>query len=118
MANVILPGYVMPWNTKYFMNWDHSGPASYSTGGETINAADLGMGGFEFVDSMVDATAQLYAFIYPINGGNGNAVPSVKVIWYSLVTATVGGQSQTAGTQVVSTTNLSTFFLRMQAWCV
>lgn len=113
---------------KYLMVFDHSGPSSYtqvgstgaySTGGDKINAADLGMGGFDTCEpDAADATGQFIAYAIPLNGGNGNAIPSFVLKWYSLVTATVGGQSQTAGAEVAASTNLSTFNLRVKAWMV
>ena len=125
MANTILPGYEMPIGEKVFIVFDHTGPASYvlfvspSTGGDAVNASDLGRGGFDFIDSdMTDPLGQVYAQVQPVNGGNGNAIPSVRLIWYSLVTATIGGQAQTANTQIVAGTNLSAIALRLRAMCV
>lgn len=125
MPNTVLPGYEMPVGSKDFIVFDHTGPASYvafvspSTGGDVINASDIGKGGFDFIDSdMTDPLGQVYAQIQPINGGNGNAVPSVRLVWYSLVTATIGGQAQTANTQIVATTNLSAIALRLRAMTV
>lgn len=130
MANTILPGYETPMGAKKLVIFDHFGPASYTqsnsastgpvtSGGDVINAADLNEGGFDsFEADMTDSTGQLYAYVQLIGGGNGNAVKSVRLIWYSRVTATVGGQAQTAGTQVVASTNLSTIALRCKAWAV
>ena len=128
MANTILPGYMTPMGAKYLITFDHTGPTSYvqggvnaalTTGGDVIKASDIGVGGFDYLQSDVtDKTGQLYAFIVPVSGGGGNATPTAALLWYSRVTATVGGQAQTAGNQVVAGTNLSTFALRIQAWCV
>lgn len=126
MPNTILPGYVMHLsNSKYILHFDHTGPASYVqvvtgnaaaiTGGDQINAADLGMGGFDNADAMMDPTGQFYAQIIPQNGGNGNAVPSIVLRWFAAKTATIGGQSQTNGAEVAAGTNLSTFSLRVEA---
>jgi hypothetical protein len=124
VGNTILPGYVMPLtHSKYILHVDHTGPASYTqvvtgttpTGGDRINASDLGMGGFDNCDTMMDTTGQLYALIIPVGGGNGNAVPYVILKWFSAVTATLGGASQTAGSEVAAGTNLSTFSLRVEA---
>jgi hypothetical protein len=123
-GNTILPGYVTPLtHNKYLMHFDRTGPASYTrvvtgavpSGGDLLNAADVGMGGFDNVDSMLDTTGQLYAQPIMLNGGYGNAVPSVILKWFSAVTATVGGQSQTLGNEVAAGTNLSTFSIRVQA---
>lgn len=123
--NTPLAGYPMPLGAKYLTVFDHNGPTSYtqagiagvvSSGGDVINALDIGIGGFDVFESdMVDSTGQLYALVIATNGGSGNAVPSVRVVWYSRVTATVGGQAQTANTEVAASTNLSTFVLRCRA---
>jgi len=129
MSNTIIPGYEMPVSDKKLVVFDHYGPASYTqfssgTGGDIINASDLNEGGFDDLEAdMTDPTGQLYAFVIPGSGaatnvGNGNAFTSAVVVWYSRVSATVGGQSQTAGTQVAASTNLSTFALRIRGLCV
>src|SRR6267154_980771 len=130
MANTILPGYEMPLGYKKLVVFEHFGPTSYTqfvAGGannDVVNASDLGEGGFDYIDGdMSDATGQLYAFIVPGNGAaanvaNGNAVSQATIIWYSRVTATVGGQAQTAGNQVVAATNLSLIGIRLRAFCV
>lgn len=118
--NIMLPGYEMPVGEKLMTTFDHFGPTSYSqASGDVINASDLGRGGFDYMQAdMTDPTGQLIAYLVPTGAGGGNGIPSVKLLWYSLVTATVGGQAQTAGTQIVNTTNLSTFSLRLNALMV
>jgi hypothetical protein len=111
---------------KNVVVFDHSGPAAYvvsgntgpaSLGNDIVNASDLGMGGFDTIETdEMDPTGQLYAYVQLINAGNGNMVPTARLIWYSRVTATVGGQAQTANAEVVVNTNLSAIFLRMRAW--
>jgi len=130
VPNTIIPGYELPIGPKKIVAFDHYGPASYTqfvaagANNDVINAADLGVGGFDYMDSdMADATGQFYAFVLPGNGAaanvaNNNAVTQMTLIWYSRVTATVGGQAQTAGAQVVAATNLSTFGIRLRAMCV
>lgn len=123
LGNTILPGYEMPLGDKLLLHFDHTGPASYTqvvtgttpTGGDTINALDLGRGGFDNLDIMMDTTGQVYALAIPVAGGVGNAVPSVILKWFSAVTATLGGKSQTAGSEIAAGTNLSTFSVRVQA---
>ena len=126
MANTIVPGYEMQVGNKNVTVFDHFGPAAYvvsgiagpaSLGNDVINASDLGMGCFDtFEADDLDSTGQLYVFVQIINGNSGNAVPSVRLIWYSRVTATVGGQAQTAGLEVVVNTNLSAIAMRCRAW--
>ena len=126
VGNTPLPGYPMPFGEKYAMEFDHSGPSSYtqfvspSTGGDITTAISVGMGGFDDIDAAggVDTTGQIACYAIKNFGGNGNAVPSVILIYYSLVTASLGGQAQTANTQIVATTNLSTFSWRLSATMV
>lgn len=123
LGNTIVAGYPQPLGTKYILHVDRTGPASYTrvvtgpvpTGGDVFNAADVGMGGFDNVDATMDTTGQFYAVGILPNAGSGNAVPSVILKWFSAVTATVGGQAQTLGTEVAAGTNLSTFSLRVEA---
>lgn len=124
IGNTILPGYVMPLSrSKYILHFDRTGPASYvrvvtgtvPSGGDVLNASDLGMGGFDNVDTMMDTTGQFYAQAIPIGGDNGNAVQSIIFKWFSAVTATVGGQAQTQGAEAAAGTNLSTFSIRVEA---
>ncbi len=124
IGNTTLPGYLMQLSDKLLLTFDHSGPASYvqfvspSTGGDVINAADLGVGGFDNVDAMVDTTGQFAAYAIPTNGGYGNAVPSVRLVYFALAAGSIGGQTQVVGAQAVAATNLSTFSFRIQAFCV
>lgn len=126
MANTILPGYETKVSNKTVVYFDHNGPASYTTfvpgasptGGDPIANTDLSEGGFEAIETdMLDPTGQFTVYVCPVSGGTGNAIKSMTLVWYSQVTATVGGQAQTAGAQVASTTNLSTFAVRVRAWC-
>jgi len=124
MANTILPGYIMPLGDKYLICFDHTGPSSYAqfssptTGGDKINASDIGMGGFDTMQPVVDTTGLVIAYPVFNYGGNGNAVPSVVMQYWSLVTATIGGQSQTLGTQIAASTDLSALKFRVKAICV
>jgi len=124
IGNTVLPGYPMPWGNKILLIFDHTGPSSYTTfvpatgaGGDVIlaNGGGLTFGGYDFFDDSVDTTGQIQAFPVDFLGGYGNAVPQVSLVYYSLVTASLGGQSQTAGAQIISTSNLSTFSWRYRA---
>jgi hypothetical protein len=104
---------------KIVITFDHTGPAVYSpTTGDVINASDLGVGGFEFPDAGVDTTAKFSGQCVLPGAGFGASQSSFQLHWISLTTATVGGQAQTAGTDAVASTNLSTFSLRLQIFCV
>lgn len=117
----VLPGYPQAFGDKIATVFDSTGPASYtafsspSTGGGKLNAQTGGenFSGWDWLSSgVLDTTGQILAYTFPINGGYGNAVPSFGVIFFSLVTATLGGQAQTAGSQIVTSTNLSGFSFR------
>lgn len=122
-GNQVLPGYEMSIGDKLLVAFDHTGPASYvqfvspTTGGEVIQAASGGLnrGGFDRLQMGTDTTGQISAVVIPSLGGYGNAMPSVIVQYNSLVSATLGGQMQTAGTQIVAGTNLTTFAWRCEA---
>jgi len=117
LPNQIVSTVVM--GNKTIVTFDHVGPLSYSqTTEDVINAADIGYGGFEFVDSGPDTTGQFQGFPKLNLGGYGNAVPSIKLAWWALVTATLGGQSQVLGTEAIAASNLSTFSVRIRAVCV
>lgn len=116
-----LPGYEMALGEKLLQIFDRTGPASYTqfvsptTGGDVLTAQSLSRGGFDNVIVGVDTTGQIQARVVMNLGGNANAVPSVIVTYYSLVSTTLGGQSQTANTQIAATTNLSAFSWRFEA---
>ena len=104
---------------KMLLTVDVFGPTSYVPAtGQVINASDLGVGGFEFPDASADTTAKFAGLSILNTAGIGNAVSSYQLHWISLVTATVGGQAQTGGLDAASGTNLSTFTLRIQVFCV
>ena len=120
-----LPGYEMPVGDKLLQIFDRTGPASYTqfsagSGGDVLKTPSGGLnrGGFDRVLAGVDTTGQIAAYAILTLGGYGNAVPQVTLVYYSLVTASLGGQSQTAGTQIAASTNLSTFSWRIEAWMV
>lgn len=123
LGNQPVAGYPMPLGDKYLVEFDHTGPASYAqfvtpnTGGDVVkaNGGGLNFGGFDDMDINVDTSGQIAAYPVRTLAGYGNAVPQITLIYYSLVTASVGGQNQTAGTQVVAATNLSTLSWRCQA---
>jgi hypothetical protein len=122
-------GYPLPLGDKILLVFDRPGPTSYTqwvastqTGGDVITLAGQGplnQGGFDYVDAdLADTTGQIQVFPVMPAGGFGNATKSISLVYYSLVTATLGGQSQTAGTQIAANTNLSTFSWRLRALAV
>jgi len=119
-----LAGFPQPFGDKIKVIFDRTGPTSYTqfstptTGGDVINAADLSQGGFDDLRIGVDTTGQIIGYAVPYLGGYTNAVPKYIIIYYSLVTATVGGQSQTIGTQAAASSNFSTLSWRCEATMV
>ena len=109
----------VPVGPKILITFDFTGPASYlRTAGMVVTAQQLGVGGFEFIDSSMDSTGTFQLEPQINNGGYGNAVPTMIMRPIAVSTATAGGQSQTAGTEAAVGTNLSTFSFRIQAFCV
>ena len=125
-GNKTLPGYPQQVGAKYQVIFDHTGPTSYTryvtgatpVGGDIITAASLGLGGFDNVDDTVDTTGQINAVVVMDKAGTANAVPQVTIKYYALVTATLGGQAQTIGTEIAASTNLSTFSFRFESYMV
>jgi hypothetical protein len=123
-GNQPLAGYPQPVGAKIEKVFDHTGPSSYTqfatptTGGDVINASDLGIGGIESMAPVVDTTGKVIAYPVFNYGGYGNAVPSVAIQYWSLVTASLYGQSQVLGTQVVAASDLSGLSFRFRALCV
>ncbi len=123
----VLPGYPQQVGTKNQIVFDRTGPTSYvryvtgavPVGGDIIKAVTpLGFGGFDNVDDTFDTTGQISAVVVMDQGGNGNAVPQVTIKYYAGATATLGGQSQTIGTEIAAGTNLSTFSFRFECYMV
>jgi hypothetical protein len=97
MANRILPGYMNQVGAKLEIIVDHDGPAAYNntgvalTSGETINASDFGIGGFEVVqcDSLSSDGLNecLVTLVGQSTGGPmGNAVTQATIRWFVVST--------------------------------
>lgn len=132
-ANRVLPGYVAPNDAgKYDLVFDHDGPASYTanggaggfiTGGDTVNALDVGMSGFESVgvDSVVNAPSvtggPFGAVVVEVKlGGAATGIPLGASALASLTLFYF--QSPTRGTEFSTGNNLSSAFVRLRVMCV
>lgn len=111
MANRILAGYLMQVGAKMEVVIDHDGPASYANvvvsagAGDVINAADLGLGGIEDMNADgLSSDGLNFVYATPVNGGNGNAVPSFQLRWIVLST----------NAEVANAVNLSTKSVRLR----
>ena len=110
MANTLLASF--PTGQGKNLIVDHTGPASYATGGETIGSINnqtgisfLGLATLDFVDIQGPSVSGNYAVISQ-GTGTGERKTS-KLIW---VTATSGIPSTT---QVTNGTNLSAETVRL-----
>ena len=129
-----LDGYPQPFGSSKISVFPHVGPTSYvqvvaaagvvpSTGGDTIAASEAGL---KYFDTINDAISDDGCFsVEPIattisnpSSGATSGIPSTtfKARWLSRVTATIGGQAQVAGTEVVAGTNLSAECVRLNAF--
>lgn len=121
MANRIVSSTQV--GAKYIVTFDHDGPASYAnaggfiTHGEIINAADIGMGGFEFIDSGDLSTDALHTVLglLPSQSSSTDPVnmpapasPTFRLMWFV----------QATGAEVANAVNLSTKTVRLKATCV
>lgn len=99
MANTVLAGYEMPIGAKKEIIFDHAGPAAYSNffgsagTGDVVNASDLGMGGFDFID-ITDFTpnGNFTVIVIPINQGTGNATQSFRLVWFNAANGSQGAE--------------------------
>lgn len=115
-----LDGYPDSWGSKRSSAWGHVGPASYVqvvvtpgtipvVGGDTVQAVE---GGLKYFDKLYGGTTPDGAFTVsaiPITAPTTVGAPSatMRLKWVANFTAAFGGQNQTAGSEVVAGTNLS-----------
>jgi len=110
-----------------------NGPASYTqvtpgavpSGGQVIDAVGFGLKLFDHVLYGVTDTGQFAIEAIPVTPtvvpaagapiGN-SAGPQYRLRWIARVTAAVGGQNQTAGTEAVAATDLSSQRVRLMAF--
>lgn len=97
-----LTGYPLSLGDKQRGVFDHTGPASYQTGGETVPANDFGMNLIDFVLMSAYSLSGNYIVIafYPLSQG----VSTITLAWYQVAT----------GIQPPQGTNLSTEHVRIE----
>ncbi len=88
-----LPGYQQYWGTKLAFVGEVVGPKSYVTGGQTIQASQLGWGGFDFVNAggSLSYSGTFYCRVQylPVDAAPSvfnPGVKSIKLLWYVLAT--------------------------------
>ena len=112
MADVKLPDYPAHAGAVQFITVDHSGPASYTTGGETLGAANLQTGisvqGLASIDQVlvsgVAVSGNFWCIAQPTGKGSRK---TYKLLWF---TAAAGVPTLT---QVTAATNLSAETIRL-----
>ena len=105
-------GSVDTFGGHFYSPLDYSGPASYVQGGDAISPASFGMyNNIQTLVGSVDQSSKFRAEPRPL----ANGVTQWQLVWISLTTGTVGGQSQTIGAEAAAGTNLSTFTVRLSA---
>jgi hypothetical protein len=123
-----LSGYPQSCGAKQQSVFPHAGPASYTqvtatagtvpaTGGDTVKAQEAGLKYFDIVlaGTTSDGAFKVEAMSVTTSTGGAGATATWKLKWISNVTATVGGQSQVAGTEAASLTDLSGESVRLFA---
>src|SRR5580692_11701055 len=104
VTNTPLLGYPQPWGTKEIMIFDHTGPVSYAnigtsgSGGDVINASDLGFGGIDQLGSGFGGFTEFYTasgnYLVKMFTGHttttptvsyptGSAFPSITLQWFN-----------------------------------
>ncbi len=105
-------GVQQTFGGMYWSPLDVSGSASYAQGGDAISPQSFGFN--SYIWSLVGAADQACKFIAVPRALN-SGFTQWQLVWVSLTTATVGGQSQTAGQEAAAGSNLSTFTVRLAA---
>jgi hypothetical protein len=125
MANRTLAGYPQPVGAKYELVIDHDGPASYvnsgtfGTSGEQINAADFGLGGFEYIEAdglSSDGANGVQIVLGATIGGATNLQPAPATSPGPLATTAVVHwyPVATLATEVANAVNLSGKYIRLR----
>ena len=97
----------------YYSPLDYAGSASYVQGGDSIGATSFGFN--SSIQTLIGSMDQSNKFRVEPRALTSGIQTTWQLVWISLTTATVGGQSQTAGTEAAAGTNLSTFTARLSA---
>lgn len=98
-----LTGYVDVWGKHAAGAIDHTGPTSYTTGGQTLKAASYGLRSLDFVQGSLSSSGTYFVRSEPVGKGSKT---TYKLLWF--VTAT--------NAEVAATTNLSGETVRLFAF--
>jgi len=125
MANYPLPGYPTQFGNKIYEVFDHKGPKSYANigtnggAGDTINAIDLQVGGFDLLQTHFGAYSESGNYIVKVFTGHTTTTPTLApglgaafnkatLQWFT-TSAAFGAIS----TEVTNTTDLSAEVVRL-----
>lgn len=107
-----ITGVQQTFGGMYWSPLDISGSASYVQGGDAVSPSSFGMNSYIWaLSGGIDQAGKWRVEQRALNNG----YTQWQLVWISLTTATVGGQAQTAGTEAVAGTNLSSFTVRVAA---
>lgn len=127
------PDYPTSWGSSRASVFPHVGPTSYTQvtrngatgltgGGDSLTFQPEA--GFKWGDVVMQGVTDSGNFeVLPIpivpsstsNAQSGQQAQTYRLLWRSMVTATIGGQNQTAGAEAVAATNLSAETVRLLA---
>lgn len=91
---------------------DCAGSSSYVQGGDSVSPQSFGFN--SYIHSLVGAVDQSGKWQVKARALN-SGFTQWTIVWISLTTAPLGGQSQTAGQEAAAGTNLSTYTVRLAA---
>ena len=117
------------WGATKTSRLPHAGPASYvvvtvgvapacATGGDTLEAVSAGMKWLDYVIGGITDTGHYRVDAIPKHQSGatqGQQSTSYTLKWTSLVTASLGGQSQVVNTEAIVGTDLSAEIVRLLA---
>lgn len=95
MGNTAVKGYTDVWGKHGAAIYDHTGPASYVIGGETLRPNFFGLRSIDWFEAMRSSNGALSAISISPPGGGGNAT-SVVMKWQYAGTGSVASVSQNA----------------------
>jgi len=97
-----LTGYVDVWGKHGGAPIDHAGPASYTTGGQTLTASKYGLRSLDYVGGGLSISGTYEAKGKAVKRGLST---TYKLVWYVVAT----------GAEVTAATNLSAETVRLLA---
>jgi hypothetical protein len=95
MGNTAVKGYTDVWGKHGAAIYDHTGPASYVTGGEKLTPQSFNLRSIDWAESMRSSNGALSAIAVSPPGGGGNAT-SITLLWQYSGTTSVASVSQNA----------------------